>query len=349
MRLALRGGNPLERAALRANLVPAPAAEAWGGLAVSGVLVAAVRTGIVARLASAPGSAAQIAADLGLAPTPTRLLLECLVSTGHVKQAHDGSLRLARRNRRWLDPDSEVGVARFVNACGDYFDWWRDLDRLVVAGAPVEHHDRPPDDPYWRRYILGQLDLARLTAPEVARRLTLRPGAGHVLDVGGGHGWYAATLCRARPGLTATVLDLPGSARIGREVIAAAGLSHLVSFTEGDARQRDFPAGQDVVLCFNLLHHLTETEIPTLLRRAHAALEPGGTLAILDAFAEPRQTRTDPAATHLALFVRLTSGSTLYTPDQLATWLHTAGFTPPRRIRSARIPGLALYQAGKRW
>jgi ubiquinone/menaquinone biosynthesis C-methylase UbiE len=347
MRLALRGGNPLERAALRAGLVPTPAAEAWGGVAMSGVLVAAVRTGVVARLATAPATAERIAADLGLAPTPTRLLLDCLVSTGHVRCGRDGSLRLARRNRRWLDPESEVGVARFVNACGDYFDWWRDLDRLIVAGFPVEHHDRPPEDPYWRRYLLGQLDLARLSAREVARRLELPAGARRILDVGGGHGWYAATVCRAHPGVSATVLDLPGSARVGREVIEAAGLSHLVRFTEGDARYVDFPPGQDAVLCFNLLHHLTEAEVPVLLARAHAALKPGGTLAVLDAFAEPGR-RPDAAGAHLALFVRLTSGSGVYRPDQLSEWLAEAGFTPPRRARTARIPGLALYQAGKR-
>lgn len=365
MRLALRGGNPLERAALRANLVPTPAAEAWGGVASSGVLVAAVRTGVVARLATAPGTATQIAAELGLAPTPTRLLLDCLVSTGHARRAVDGTFRLARRSRRWLDPASEVGVARFVNACGDYFDWWRDLDQLIATGEPVEHHDRPPEDPYWRRYILGQLDLARLSAPEVARRLVVPEGATRVLDVGGGHGWYAATLCRARPELTATVLDLPGSVRVGRDVIEAAGLSHRVRFVEGDARSADFlgagsdsagdqdpnpnpPATYDIVLFFNLLHHLTEAEIPSLFARAHAALRPGGTLAVLDAFAEPGA-RASAAATHLALFVRLTSGSNVYRPDQLIGWYEAAGFAAPRRVRSARIPGLALYQAGKRW
>jgi len=352
MRLALRGGNPLERVALRANLVPTPAAEAWGGMAASGVLVAAVRTGIVARLASAPASAEEIARDLSLAPTPTRLLLDCLIAAGHARRGRDGVVRLARRDRRWLDPESEVGVARFVNACGDYFDWWRDLDRLIETGASVEHHDRGPDDPYWRRYVLGQLDLARLTAAEVARRLVLPAGAGSVLDVGGGHGWYSATLCRRHPGLSATVLDLPGSARVGREVIEAAGLSHRVRFVEGDARYADFPDGQDAVLCFNLLHHLSEGEIPALLGRAAKALKPGGTLAVLDAFAEPPRPgrrRGNEAATHLALFVRLTSGSTVHTPADLRSWLQGAGFSTPRRIRSARIPGLALYQAWRSW
>jgi ubiquinone/menaquinone biosynthesis C-methylase UbiE len=352
MRLALRGGNPLERVALRANLVPTPAAEAWGGVAASGVLVAAVRTGIVARIATAPARPEEIAEDLCLAPTPTRLLIDCLIAGGHARQARDGSVRLTRRDRRWLDPESEVGVARFVNACGDYFDWWRDLDRVIETGASVEQHDRGPEDPYWRRYMLGQLDLARLCAPEVARRMVLPENAGSVLDVGGGHGWYAATLCRRHAGLSATVLDLPGSARVGREVIQAAGLAHRVRFVEGDARTAEFPGGQDAVLFFNLLHHLTEAEIPALFERAGRALKPGGTLAVLDAFAEPARPgwpRPNAAATHLALFVRLTSGSTVHTPAQLRTWLHEAGFGAPRRVRSARIPGLALYQACKSW
>ena len=54
MRLALRGANPAEWLALRAGVVPTAAAEAWGGMALSAVIIAAVRTGITAR----PGPAA---------------------------------------------------------------------------------------------------------------------------------------------------------------------------------------------------------------------------------------------------------------------------------------------------
>lgn len=51
MRLGLRAANPAEWLALRARLVPTAAADAWGGMALSGVVVTAVRTGITARLA----------------------------------------------------------------------------------------------------------------------------------------------------------------------------------------------------------------------------------------------------------------------------------------------------------
>ena len=84
MRLSLHGANPAEWLALRAGIVPNAAAEAWGGMALSGVLIAAVHTGVTARLAEHPSTAEDLAASLGLDPLPTRLLLDCLRSAGHV-------------------------------------------------------------------------------------------------------------------------------------------------------------------------------------------------------------------------------------------------------------------------
>src|SRR5215469_2463521 len=62
MRLSLHGANPAEWLALRAGVVPNAAAEAWGGMALSGVLIAAVRTGVTARLAEHPSTAEDLAA-----------------------------------------------------------------------------------------------------------------------------------------------------------------------------------------------------------------------------------------------------------------------------------------------
>jgi hypothetical protein len=346
MRLALHGANPLEWLLLRLGVVPTPAAEAWGGMATSGVLVAAVRTGIAERLAKGPASSDAIAHDLGLEPVPTRLLLECLRSGGQVSRRH-GRYALRRGSRRWLDPHADLSVANFIAATGDYFSWWQGLDEVTRTGKPLALHDLPHDDPYWRRYILGQLDLATLSASEVSAKIRLPSNARRLLDVGGGHGWYSAALCRRHPGLTATVLDLPGSTAIGREVIEASGLSEQVRHLDGDALSADLGEGYDAVLCFNLVHHLGPEQIPKLFARLYEALSPWGTLAVLDAFAEPER-RGSAAADYLGLFMYLSSGSQVYTKTQLDDWLREAGFTKPRRVRVLRIPGLALYQAGKR-
>jgi len=345
MRLALRASGPLEWLALRAGVVPVAAAEAWGGMALSGVIIAAVDSGLAARLARGPATAAELAADLGLDPVATALLLSCLHTGGHVARRGE-AYRLTRSSRRWLDPASSLSVARFVSANADYWTWWSSLAEVTRTGRTFGHHSAPPDDAYWRRYIRGQLDLARLSAGEVARKLRLPAGPRSLLDIGGGHGWYSAALCQRHPGLTATVLDLPGSVAAGREIIAEAGLAERVLFRAGDATSDDLGRGYDGVLCFNLIHHLSPEAIMSLFRRVGEALAPGGRFAVMDAFAEPSR-RQSAAANVLGLFVYLSSGAQVYTPGQLREWLAEAGFGAPKRIPILRIPGQAMYVVQK--
>jgi 2-polyprenyl-3-methyl-5-hydroxy-6-metoxy-1,4-benzoquinol methylase len=345
MRLSLRAANPAEWLALRAGLVPAAAAEAWGGMAMSGVLVAAVRTGVTARLAQGSATAAEVAQDLGLDPLPTRLLLDCLRSAGHAT-VRRGRYRLSRGSRRWLDPASPLSVAGYVAGVADYWPWWQGLEEATRTGKSSGSHQAPPGDPYWQRYMRGQQELARLSAPEVARKLPLPARPRRLLDIGGGHGGYSAALCRRYPGLTATVLDLPGSAAAGRELIAAAGLDGRVRFRDGDATTADLGDGYDAVLCFNLVHHLEPAQAAGLFTRVHGALNPGGTLAVLDVFADGGR-RAAAHADVLALFVYLSSGAQVHTPAQLAGWLRDAGFAPPREVRMLRIPGLSLQVTRK--
>ena len=180
----------------------------------------------------------------------------------------------------------------------------------------------------------------------MARKLRLPGDPRSLLDIGGGHGWYAAQLCRRYPRLTATVLDLPGSAEIGREIIARAGMGDRVKHRDGDATSDDLGSGYDSVLCFNLVHHLTPDQIASLFRRIHEALAPGGVLAVMDAFADPAR-RKSAAANFLGLFVYLSSGSQVHTPAELHGWLRQAGFGIPSRTRILRVPGQAMYVVSK--
>lgn len=341
MRLALRGESLVERLALLAGLVPTPAAHAWGGMALAGALVAGAELGLYPRLARGPASAEELAVELNADRAGVELVLECLRAAGHVSR-RGGRYRLRRRARRWLDPASDLSVARFVAANADYWQWWSALPEVARTGQPVGHHVAAADDPYWDRYITGQLELARLSAGEVARKVPVPPGPRRLLDIGGGHGWYSAMLCRRHPGLAATVLDLPGSVRVGRSLMAAVGMSDRVGYREGSALEADLGGPYDVVLCFNLVHHLSPAEVGELFRRIRGALAPGGCLAVMDAFAEPSRRRSGSAAT-LGLFMYLSSGSAVYRPAQLLQWLAAAGFAPPRRIPVRRIPGQGLY------
>jgi hypothetical protein len=174
------------------------------------------------------------------------------------------------------------------------------VHEILHTGTPESHHEAPPEDPYWDRYIHGQFELARLSADEVGRRLRLPGGARSILDVGGGRGWYSAVLCQRHPGLRATVPDQPGSARVGRRIIVAAGLSDRAAHREGDALGADLGADDDAVLCFNLVHHLTPAQIVDPFTGVRTTLAPHGTIAVMDAFA-PTSRRVPPAAAHLGM------------------------------------------------
>jgi cyclopropane fatty-acyl-phospholipid synthase-like methyltransferase len=124
-------------------------------------------------------------------------------------------------------------------------------------------------------------------------------------------------------------------------------MADRVRHRDGDALTTDLGAGYDLVCCFNLVHHLAEADIATLFARAHAALAPGGTFAVLDAFV-PAGRRSTPADV-LGMFVYLSSGARLYPADRMRPWLEQAGFrTPARTTPIRRIPGLSLYQTTRR-
>jgi len=313
------------------------------GMPMSRVTIAGVRMGVFERLARGPATAAEVARDIDAAPEGTALLLESLAALDQVERSA-GTYSLTRSARKWLDPSSDTYVGTHISNCGDYWDWWDRLEDVVRTGRGVEIHDFAPDDPHWGRYIRGQFELARLSAPEVARALRLPPGPRRLLDVAGGHGWYAAALCRRHDGLQATVVDLPASAAVGREIIAEQGMADRVTHVDGDMMSADLGGPYDAALCFNIVHHLSPAGNVTLLRRIADALSPGGALAVLDLFTPPPDMRADAGAM-LGLFFYLTSSAALYTEDELREWLATAGFGRPRRIKLRRLPNLALFEA----
>ena len=106
----------------------------------------------------------------------------------------------------------------------------------------------------------------------------------------------------------------------------------------------DLGGPYDGALVFGILHHLAGERALALLSRVRAAMNPGGTLAVLDMFrADAQRQRASAAAT--GLLFHLTSGADLHTPEELRRYVAEAGFGAPRRTRIRRIPDQALYQA----
>jgi 2-polyprenyl-3-methyl-5-hydroxy-6-metoxy-1,4-benzoquinol methylase len=345
MRPGLKPQNPLERVAIGLNLAPYPAGEALFEPAAARILVAGVRLGIFERLSGRTATIEELVAELGTEVRATELLVDALAGLEYLTASGD-RYTLSRRARKWLDPASDTYVGTYIDNTGDYGDWWARLEDVVRTGQGVEIHEFPPDHPHWARYIRGQFELARLSADEVASKLRVPDQPKSLLDIAGGHGWYAAALCRKHPELHARVLDLEASARVGREIIAEHGLSDRVEHESGDLFSSDLGGPHDVVLTFNIVHHLEPGEAVQLARRVHSSLAPGGTWAVLDYF-RPDGGRGSGAHALLGLFFFLTSSAATYRESDIRGWMTGAGFSSTRRVQIRRLPDFQLWEARK--
>jgi 2-polyprenyl-3-methyl-5-hydroxy-6-metoxy-1,4-benzoquinol methylase len=344
MKLAPRGDDPLERIAIRLNMAPLPGAYAMYGMPAGRVVGVAQKMGIFGALLKGPATAGRVADQLDLQVPGTRLVCENLAALGVLDQ--DGhTFSVPGATRKWVDPESETYVGTWLEHTASYWEWYGDLERIVRDGGSFEIHREPAEEEeYWRVYITGQYELARLSADEVAKAIKLPDGASALLDVAGAHGWFSAALCKRHPGLRATVLDLSGSARVGREIIAAAGMSDRVEHREGDMFEADLGGPYDGALLFDIIHHLSGEQVTAVLTRMREAMKPGATVAILDNFRSDGS-RQRASAAALSLFFHLTSGADLHSEAELGSYLREAGFSEPKHVRVRRIPDQRLFQA----
>jgi SAM-dependent methyltransferase len=345
MHLAVRPSNVVERVAKWLNLGPVPLAHAFLGMMGARAVTAGATLGVYGALAGGARSPAELAARLGTKEEGMALLLDSLCGL-NVLTFRGGRYALARSARPWLDPESPRSVVDFLAFNETQWAWWTGLEGAIQTGRGPAIHDYPPDDPRWLQYMKAMFQLARLVEPEISPRIRLPPGARRLLDLGGGHGWFSACLCERYPGLEATVIDLPGAARAGRRVLEPTGRGARVRHLEGDARTADLGSDVDGVLIFQLLHHLPPEESVQLLRRARAALRPGGVVAVLELFRPERGERRDASAL-LGLHYFLTSSAAAYPRAEVERWIREAGFTALRTHAVRRLPLESLIVASR--
>ena len=94
------------------------------------------------------------------------------------------------------------------------------------------------------------------------------------------------------------------------------------------------PSDHDVHLFSNVLHDWDVDVVQQLLRASAAALPPGGTLIVHDAFLNAAKTGPLPIAGYSVLLMHVTQGR-CYSVAEMESWLLEAGFSQPHQVPSA--------------
>jgi 2-polyprenyl-3-methyl-5-hydroxy-6-metoxy-1,4-benzoquinol methylase len=330
----------IERLAISAGFVPIPVMDLLHSIIKSRVIMAGVRLGVFEALAREPRDAASLAAELHLDESSLELLLRTLVIADYLGMA-GGRYRLSKLARDSMVAGGTRSLVGFAHWNYAHWDFVSHLEDLVRTGRGVDFHERLDDPEAWGHYQLAMLEASRFFASIVARRVPVRRGARRLLDVGGSHGLVGATVARRHPPLRSTVFDLPQAVPHAQAIAAREGLTDVVEHRAGNVLTDDLGTGWDVVLLSSLLHHFEPAQTRNVLRRLHAAISSGGTVAIWD-IERPAANAKPTPGDGAALFFRLTSTAGTYHGSEYAAWLSEAGFTRVTVTRPRLSPGHVL-------
>ncbi|MBL4721251.1 MAG: methyltransferase domain-containing protein [Alphaproteobacteria bacterium] len=256
------------------------------GYIASKALFAALHIDIFTLLSKGPLNAADLANKTSVPENRITTLVTVLLSLGLLTKAGD-CFENSTGAARFLSKDAKYDFGDYLRYQIDrqMFPFMADLEAVMTGDtAPdaIDSYSKWMADPaeaklYSDSQHAGSLGPAR----SLVRMLDLN-GAKTMLDVAGGTGAFAITLCKASPALQATIVDFPNVAALGEKYVADAGLSDRIKFVPGDALHGDWPHERDIVLMSYLFSGVPGEAIPTLVKRAFDALNPGGRYIVHD-------------------------------------------------------------------
>jgi len=303
--------------------------ELTSGFTYSQILFTALRANLFTYLEGSV-KAEDVARELGWSPRGTRMLLDGLVALGLVEK-FDGDYCNAPIAAHCLIPGGPDDQTNIIIHKAHGWDNWGRLGEAVKSGESLRKpgHKRSPEE--LRAFILGMADIGRSSAKTVLDAVDFSPYR-HILDVGGGPATYPITFLGAHSEMRATVFDTPDVIPISREEVEKAGMLDRFNFVAGDLTRDNFGSGYDVVFISNIIHMLSDDVNRDLVKRACAALEPGGMLIIKD-FLTDKDHTGPPFSLLFALQMLLhTQGGDTYSVDEVSVWTREAGFGEGRLV-----------------
>ncbi|MCB4820483.1 acetylserotonin O-methyltransferase [Roseicella aerolata] len=345
-----------ERPAAEQAGMPAPDAILQLGFAFwqSKTLLSAVELGLFTLLEEAgPLPAEAIGERLSLHPRAQRDFLDALVALRMLRRDAEGRYANTPETALYLvrsRPSYVGGMLEMANA--RLYPYWGRLTDGLRTGQPQNEirDDRPglfealyADPAALEGFLRAMTGLSRPTARAMAG---LFPWQEHrsVADIGCAQGGCLAEILRAHPHLEGIGFDLPQVGPIFEAFAREQGLERRMRFRTGNFFTDPLPAA-DVLVMGHILHDWDLAEKLALLRKAHAALPPGGALIVYDAMIDDER-RENAYGLLMSLNMLIeTPGGFDYTGADCAGWMREAGF---RSVRVQPLQGPYAMAVGLR-
>jgi hypothetical protein len=144
-------------------------------------------------------------------------------------------------------------------------------------------------------------------------------------DIGTAQGDLVTQITLAHPHLSGLGFDLPEVGPVFEEYVAANGLTDRVRFAGGSFFTDELPQA-DVLLFGHILHDWDLEAKLMLLRKAYAALPPGGAVVVYDAIIDDERKQNAFGLLMSLNMLIETPGGFDYTGADCIGWMQQAGF-----------------------
>ncbi|MGD8441489.1 MAG: methyltransferase [Holophagae bacterium] len=248
----------------------------WG-YAGQRVITVAGRTGILHALAAGGATPDEIANELELDPLATGKVIRALHAQGLVDADGERYRVIDALRPFFRRDDNDLGP--FLEHSHSMYERWGSNLEPWLRGDGWSTPARTPERT--ERFGAAMRAMGSKIARRVAAALDLN-GVSTVLDVGGGWGQYARAICRLRPDVQATVLDIPQVAEAAPPSVEGTALEGRITWIGGSYLETEFGAGYDLVMLANILHQELAPDAAEVVRRAADACAAGGRVAVVD-------------------------------------------------------------------
>lgn len=249
-------------------------------------LKAAVELDIFTQITHKAITAKQLSEACHASERGIEILCDYLVTLGFLRKK-DGHYELTADSEFFLNRESPAylgGTLEFLHShlITEPFD---ELAETIRHGRlkSSELGTLAPDHPVWVKFARAMAPLMMGPAMAVADLLNFddqKPVK--ILDVAASHGAYGISVASKNHFTELFGLDWAPVLEVAHENAEAAGLGDRFKTLAGSAFEVELGNDYDVILIPNFLHHFNRQDCVRLLKKAAAALKPGGRVVVVD-------------------------------------------------------------------
>jgi hypothetical protein len=233
--------------------------------------------------------------------------------------------------KKLLDKTSPKYLGHIIMHHHHLLESWSELDQAVKSGKPQRTRSSYSKEEWRESFLMGMFNMAMGMAPHIIPAIDVS-NRQHLLDLGGGPGTYAIHFCLSNDGLKASVYDLPTTRPFAEKTIQRFKLADRINFMDGNYLEDPVEGRYDVAWLSHILHGEGPEDCRMIIKKAVAALEPGGMVIIHDFILNNSMDGPlFPALFSLNMLLGTESGQS-YSEDQIKDMLAAAGARDIRRI-----------------